>query len=202
MFRLVQAFLRTNTDKHANVIVVGAGGGNELATLGPANPYWTFTAVDPAPPMLDFARMKAEHFKMTDRVEFIEGTVKEVEAGALFDAATCMLVLHFIADIDEKLQLLKKIRQHLTPGAPFVMATMYGDTTDPAFNELFSLWKAYWLDTTDLSTADVDDMEKTVRSLSFIPEEEIVGLLREAGFGNIAKFFTTNMFGGWVCKAE
>ena len=54
----------------------------------------------------------------------------------------------------------------------------------------------------NLTEAEVDEMEKTVRNLSFIPEEEIVRLLQEAGFGNIAKFFTTNMFGGWICKAE
>ena len=120
----------------------------------------------------------------------------------LHDAATCMLVLHFIADVDEKLQQLKAIRQHLKPGAPFVMATMYGNPDDPAFDELFALWKAYWLDATNLSVAEMDEMEKTVRTLSFIPEEEIVRLLSEAGFGKIAKFFATNMFGGWICRAE
>ena len=202
VFRLVQAYLRAHTEEHANLLLVGAGGGNELAAFGPTNPNWTFTAVDPAPPMLEIARMKAEDLKLTDRVEFIEGTVDDVEFANTYDAATCMLVLHFIADIDEKLHLLKKIRKHLTPGAPFVMASMYGDTSDPAFDELVNLWKIYWLDSTDLTEAEVDDMEKSVRGLSFIPEEEIVRLLQEAGFNKIAKFFTTNMFGGWICKAE
>ncbi len=201
MFRLVQAYLRANTAQQANVLVVGAGGGNELAILGPANPKWTFTAVDPAPSMLDFARMKTEELGMSDRVEYIEGTVYGVKADNLHDAATCMLVLHFIADVDEKLDQLTGIRQRLKTGAPFVLATMYGDANDPEFDELFSLWKAYWLDSTNLSQSEVDDMEKTVRALSFIPEDMIVLLLREAGFGNIAKFFTTNMFGGWICKA-
>lgn len=202
MFRLVQAYLRKNTSQQTNVLIVGAGGGTELATLGPANPEWAFTAVDPAPPMLAFARMKAQELNMTDRVKFIEGTVDDVEEGVLFEAATCMLVLHFIADIDDKRRLLKKIRQHLSPGAPFVMASMYGDTNDPAFDELFALWKAYWLDSTKLTELEVDEMEKTVRHLSFIPEEMIVQLLRETGFGKIAKFFSTNMFGGWICTAE
>ncbi len=201
MFKLVRAYLRANIAQQENVLIVGAGGGTELATLGPTNPDWTFTAVDPSPPMLDFARMKAQYLDMIDRVEFIEGTVDDVKKEALFEAATCMLVLHFIADLDEKLRVLKKIRLHLAPGAPFVIATMYGDANDPAFDELFALWKAYWLDSTKLTVTEVDDMEKAVRALSFIPEEEIVSLLSEAGFGNIAKFFTTNMFGGWICKA-
>ena len=202
MFKLVQAYLRANMAQQESVLIIGAGGGNELATLGPANPEWTFTAVDPSPPMLDFARMKATDLEMADRVEFIEGTVDDVEEEKLFGAATCMLVLHFIEDVDEKRKLLKKIRHHLSPGAPFVMASMYGNPNDPAFDELFALWKAYWLDSTKMTKAEVDEMEKAVRNLSFIPEEEIVRLLREAGFGKIAKFFTTNMFGGWICKAE
>jgi len=202
MFKLVQAYLRANIAQQESVLIIGAGGGNELATLGPANPEWTFMAVDPSPPMLDFARMKAIDMKIDDRVEFVEGTVNDVKDEKLFGAATCMLVLHFIDDIDEKRKLLKKIRHHLSPGAPFVMASMYGNPNDPVFDELLSLWKAYWLDSTNLTEAEVNEMEKTVRKLSFIPEEEIVRLLREAGFGNIAMFFTTNMFGGWICKAE
>ncbi|MCZ2260183.1 class I SAM-dependent methyltransferase [Sporosarcina sp. G11-34] len=202
MFRLVQAYLRAHTEEHADLLLIGAGGGNELTAFGPTNPNWTFTAVDPAPPMLDIARMKAIDLKMTDRVEFIEGTIDDVEIGKIYDAATCMLVLHFIPDNDEKLHLLKKIRQHLSPGAPFVLASMYGDANTPAFDELFVLWKTYWLDSTDLTEADVDEMEKAVLGLSFLPEEEIARLLQEAGFGKIAKFFTTNIFGGWICKAD
>jgi tRNA (cmo5U34)-methyltransferase len=202
MFKLVQAYLRTNTEKDANLLIVGAGGGTELALLGPKNPDWIFTAIDPAEPMLDLARNKVDQLKMTDRVNFIEGTIDEVEDGKLYDAATFLLVLHFIADNDEKLRQLKSIRQRLKPGAPFVLASMYGDLNDPAINALFSLWKAYWLDSTNLSEAEVDEMELSVRSLSFISEDEIELLLRGAGFGSIAKFFQTNIFGGWICKAE
>jgi tRNA (cmo5U34)-methyltransferase len=202
MFKLVQAYLRTNIEKNANILIVGAGGGTELELLGPANPGWLFTAVDPARPMLDLARNKVDQLKMTNRVDFIEGTIGEVEDGNLYDAATFLLVLHFIADNDEKLRQLKNIRQRLKSGAPFVLASMYGDLNDPAINTLFSLWKAYWLDSTNLCAAEVDEMEKSVRSLSFISEEEIVLLLRKAGFGSIAKFFQTNMFGGWICKAD
>ena len=62
MFKLVKAYLRANMAQQKSVLIIGAGGGNELATLGPTNPEWTFTAVDPSSPMLDFARMKAAGF--------------------------------------------------------------------------------------------------------------------------------------------
>ncbi|MFS0577494.1 methyltransferase [Sporosarcina sp. 179-K 3D1 HS] len=202
MLRLVQAFLRSHCSPQARLLLVGAGGGNELTALGPSNPGWTFTAVDPAASMLKLARMKAEDAQMADRVGFVEGTVDDVDSGQTFDAATCLLVLHFIREDADKLHLLKKIRQHLPKGAPFVLAAMYGDPDASAFDELFALWKAYWLDSTKLTQEEVDEMEKTVRSLSFLPEDKIVSLLEEAGFQNIAKFFSTNMFGGWICKAH
>lgn len=201
LFRLVQAYFRKHIENNADVLIVGAGGGTELAILGPQNTQWTFTAVDPAAPMLDLARDKAQRLQLTERVEFIEGTIDDVQTDTLYDAATFMLVLHFIQDDAEKIQQLKRIRQRLKPGAPFVLATMYGNPKSAEFDELFLLWKAYWLDTTDLTGEEVDEMETTVRGLSFIPEEKIVAMLRETGFGNIAKFFTTNMFGGWVCRA-
>ena len=78
---------------------------------------------------------------------------------------------------------------------------MYGNSNSAAFDELFELWKAYWLDSTGLSNEEVDEMETAVRSLSFILEDEIEAMLVEAGFTNISRFFKTNMFGGWICRA-
>lgn len=202
LFRLVQAYFRHNIKKNSDVLIVGAGGGTELAILGPENPNWTFTAVDPAAAMLDLARDKAKHLQLLDRVNFIEGTIHNAPEKHLYDAATFMLVLHFIEDDAEKLHQLKEIRKRLKSGAPFVLASMYGNPDNPEFDELFALWKAYWLDTTNLTKDEVDEMEKTVRGLSFIPEEKILAMLKEAGFSSIAKFFTTNMFGGWTCKAN
>lgn len=202
LFRLLQAYFRKNIAKESDILIVGAGGGSELALLGPQNPSWTFTAVDPAPAMLDLARDKVETLQLTERVRFVEGTIEDVDETHLYDAATFMLVLHFIEDDALKLQQLKSIRKRLKNGAPFVIAAMYGDPKTAEFEELFSLWKAYWLDTTKLSEEEVDEMEKTVRKVSFIPEEKIVEMLDEAGFGHIAKFFTTNMFGGWICRAK
>ncbi len=78
MFKLVHAYLRANMLQQKSVLIIGAGGGNELTTLGPTNTEWTFTAVDPSSTMLDFARMKATDLQIADRVEFIEGTADDV----------------------------------------------------------------------------------------------------------------------------
>lgn len=202
IFRLVQTYLRKHVVDNAEILVVGAGGGNELAILAPQNPSWAFTAVDPSEPMLELAKQKAKQFQLKNELRFIEGTIEDVDVTNEFDAATFMLVLHFIERDEEKLAQLKSIRKRLKKGASFVIATMFGDTESAEFDEQVALWKAYWLDATKLSEEEVNEMENTVRGLSFLPEGKIVEMLKEAGFGNIAKFFTTNMFGGWICKAK
>ncbi|QBQ06995.1 class I SAM-dependent methyltransferase [Sporosarcina pasteurii] len=202
LFRLVQTYLRNHVSNDAQILIVGAGGGNELAILAPQNPAWAFTAVDPSAPMLELAKQKAQQFELKNDLHFIKGTIDDVNSCAQYDAATFMLVLHFIEHDEEKLAQLKSIRERLSNGAPFIIATMFGNTESAEFKEQLALWKAYWLDSTDLTEEDVDEMEKAVRNLSFLPEEKIVNMLQEAGFGNIAKFFTTNMFGGWICKAN
>lgn len=202
MLRLSNTFLRVNLKEEASVLVIGAGGGNELKVFGTANPGWTFTAVDPSKSMLEVAKIKAKQLEIDNRVEFINGTVKDVPERYLFDGATCILVLHFVAGVDEKLALLKKLRSHLKPGAPFVLVSKFGNPEDPEFKELVSLWTNYWLDNTSLSQSEVEELKKGTLTESSISEEKIRELLSEAGFHRIANFFKTNHFGGWICYAK
>lgn len=199
MLRLVQTFLRANTSDDANLLVVGAGGGNEITSFGSNNSRWTFTGVDPAETMLAVAKEKCEEIGISNRVSFVQGTVEDVSVEATFDAATCILVLHFIHSYEEKLQTLQEIQARLKPGSPFVLISKYGDPKSDEFQERLKLWKSYWLDTTKLTVEEVDEMEESILSLSFLPEESIVQLLQEAGFIRVSKFFSTTLFGGWIC---
>ncbi|MFJ8064687.1 class I SAM-dependent methyltransferase [Psychrobacillus sp. NPDC096426] len=201
MLRLAQTFLRANLEETASLLIVGGGGGNELKAFGPTNPGWSFTAVDPSKDMLEVAKIKAEQMEMDDRVELINGTIEDVPIESTFDGATCILVLHFIPNVDDKLALLKKVRSHLKPGAPFVLVSKFGDPTNPEFKELVTLWKNYWLDTTRLPTEKVEELMKGTLTELSISEEKLRELLIEAGFHRIANFFRTNHFGGWICHA-
>lgn len=202
LFRLTKAFLQNHLSDHDRLLVVGGGGGNELTAFSANHLEWRFTIVDPSEAMLSIAKSKAERLGITERTEFIAGTVSDLTAENKYDGATCLLVLHFISEQSEKIDLLKKIRASLPAGAPFVLATMYGDENDASFQDLFNLWKAYWIDSTKLTEAEVEEMESSVRSLSFLPANEIEALLKETGFHRITQFFQTNMFGAWICFAE
>lgn len=201
MLRLSQTFLRNALNEQAEVLVVGCGGGNELKAFGVPNQGWRFTAVDPAKAMLEAAKVKAAHAGIEDRIEWVNGTVMDVPAKKHFDGATCILVLHFVPELEEKKALLMKIRSHLDSGAPFVLVSKFGDPDDPEFKELVALWKNYWLDMTNLPEQKVEELMKGTLTESSISEDQIRQLLKESGFHRIANFFKTNHFGGWICYA-
>jgi len=119
-----------------------------------------------------------------------------------YDAASCVLVLHFIQEYKEKLDTIKEIAKHLKPGAPFVLVSKYGQLGSLETELQFDLWRSYWQQHTRLSLSELAEMEKSIRSLSFMSEEEIVTLLQRAGFTKPSRFFATTLFGGWVCFKE
>ncbi|WP_432352987.1 class I SAM-dependent methyltransferase [Sporosarcina sp. A2] len=141
LVRLANSAIRMRAVEHSKVFVVGAGGGNELLEFAESNPSWTFTAVDPSEPMLKEARAKVEGRFGAGRVEFVFGSAEDVPEDEIFDASSCLLVLHFVESMVSKLELLRAIRKRMKPGAPFVIASMVGDREDASFDELFGLWR-------------------------------------------------------------
>lgn len=203
LFAIVQAYYRAQFgDKAASVLVVGAGGGQELAAWGPSNPNWTFTGVDPSQEMLEIAMHKAVALGMESRTRLIQGTIDDLPVSdAKFDAAACILVLHFIADEHAKRKLLESIQGHLKPGAPFVLVSAYGDRGDAELQGRLNVWKSLLLDG-GIDPAKLDERaERILSGISWIPERQIERLLVESGFTNVARFFSTGLFGGWICHA-
>lgn len=201
LFRIVHAYLNAQLNEESRLLIDGAGGGTELTVFAPNNPGWHFAAVDPSESMLQLAQGKMEQLNLTQQVDFFSGIVQNLEASS-FDAATSLLVLHFIEDDEQKLAHLKAIRARLTDGAPFVIAALYGDRESAEFKTIYALWKACWLHTTKLTADQVDKMGETLLSQSILTEDEIRHLLTAAGFRQITNFFKTNLFGAWVCQAQ
>ncbi|MUT65168.1 bifunctional 2-polyprenyl-6-hydroxyphenol methylase/3-demethylubiquinol 3-O-methyltransferase UbiG [Paenibacillus sp. NEAU-GSW1] len=203
LFAMVQSYFRMQFDaKAASLLVVGAGGGNELSAWGPTNPDWSFTGVDPSEEMLSFAKHKAAELEMENRVQLIHGTVEDLpQTSSKFDAASCILVLHFIDDREEKLKLLRTIKNQLKSGAPFVLVSAYGDRNDPEFQARMNVWKSFWIEA-GRERSDVDERAKTFDRLSLLPEKQIEELLAQAGFTGITRFYSTVLMAGWLCHAE
>ncbi|NJL42388.1 MAG: class I SAM-dependent methyltransferase, partial [Pseudanabaena sp. SU_2_4] len=47
LFTMVEALLKLYLANNAHILIVGAGGGNEIATLGQSHSEWKMTGVDP-----------------------------------------------------------------------------------------------------------------------------------------------------------
>ena len=107
---------RIRNDGH--VLVLGAGGGLELKAFAEAQRGWRFCGVDPSAEMLALAGRTLG--PLASRVEFCHGYIDGAPLGP-FDAATCLLTLHFIPE-DERRRTLTEIYRRLRPGAPLVVA--------------------------------------------------------------------------------
>lgn len=190
--------LRQEVGERARVLVVGCGTGAELAFLGGANPSWSFTACDPAEGMLEVARARVAAAGLTKRVRLRLCGVEGLEEETAFDAATCLLVLHFVPDDGAKLALLRNIAARLKPGAPLVLADMYEDPRTPRYQRLMEVWARWQLDQ-GIDPVEVEKgLEHVRRDIHFVSESRLADLLADAGFGEPERFFGAFLFGGYV----
>src|SRR5262245_51347317 len=171
------ALLHNALSERARLLLVGVGTGEEILRLAPGHPGWRFTAVDPASTMLDVARTKVDTAALNDRVEFRVGGVDDVPATEQFDAATLILVQHFLPDDGSKLAMLRAIADRLEPGGLLFLANMHGDLASPASQRLFQAWKQRQL-ARGLSSEDADAMFAGLpQVIHFVTEDRIEELL-------------------------
>lgn len=125
------------------ILVIGAGGAEELIKMSNALPKATFIAVDSSEEMLKLAMERCKEANMIERVQFIFGTVQDLPDGAEYDAAVCLLLHHFIETIEQKQALLTAISKHLVPKAPFFIASICGELKSETFKRQLLNWTEF-----------------------------------------------------------
>ncbi len=195
---MVLSFFRSRLPEKANLLVVGAGSGMELVTFGKANSQWQLLGVDPSVNMLTIAQSKIDQNDLSERVKLFQGYTHELSDTPLYDAATCILVMHFLPDDGSKLALIQSISQRLKSSATFILVDLFGEKGTETFEQLAQVWRLYSQEM-GMSLEMIEKREKArLEGIHFIPEQRVLELLEQADFGNIMKFYTGLLFGGWV----
>lgn len=197
LHRMMAILVAERAPADARVLVLGAGGGLELRAMAQAHPGWTFLGVDPAAAMLDEARRVLG--PDASRVTFCEGYIDDAPEGP-FDAATCLLTLHFL-DTGERTRALRALRQRLKPGAPLVVA----HSSFPQDGGARSLWLSRYAAFALASGTDPEQVEKMSKSvdahLPVLSPGQDEAILRDAGFSDIALFYAAFTWRGWISYA-
>ncbi|MFN4275306.1 MAG: class I SAM-dependent methyltransferase [Ferrovibrio sp.] len=197
LHRMTAILLAERAPKDARVLVLGAGGGLELRVFATMQPNWTFVGVDPAGAMLSEARRALG--QDAARVMFCEGYIDDAPEGP-FDAATCLLTLHFLAP-EERRRTLAELRRRLKPGAPFVAA----HSSFPQSGDARLLWLSRYGAFAREAGADSAQVEKMIATLDahlpMLAPEQDEAILRDAGFSDITMFYAAFTWRGWVAYA-
>lgn len=197
LYALMRILLAERLPAQAEILVVGAGGGKELVTLGRAFPSARLTGVDPSKKMLAVAQGLTEQAGIAARVTLHQGTTDNLDTNQ-FDAATSMLVMHFLPDDGAKLDFLKAIHSRLKSGARFILADGCFDKQAADFAWHMECYQA------DAKLNGVPDeiLTEAVKMMSTqvhcVPEERELELLRAAGFDQITRIFHALWLRAWL----
>ncbi len=195
--RMSALLLAERTPANGRVLVVGAGGGMELNYFAQSFPEWKLDGVDPSAAMLDMARLTLG--PLDSRVQLHHGYIEVAPKGP-FDAASCLLTLHFTAEA-ERYRTLCEIHARLKPHGALV-AVHYSISQNRTEREL---WLSRCADFAILSGVDPEQAKATAVTLAeqlpILAPEQDEALMQKAGFSDINTFYVGLGFRGWVAYA-
>ncbi len=195
--RMTSILLSEHAPADAHVLVLGAGGGLELKALAEAQPGWAFTGVDPAGPMLDLAGETMGH--NAGRANLVQGYIENAPPGP-FDAATCLLTLHFLGR-EDRVRTLSEMHRRMKPGAPLVVAHSSFPQEEPARARWLSRYAAYAV-ASGADPAQVEQARAAVAaSLVLLRPHEDEACLRDAGFRDVEMFYAAFTWRGWTARS-
>lgn len=192
--------IRESIGSTGEVLVLGAGGGLELEAFVSRCPQWTFAGVDPAEEMLKAAKERMLLAAASERVAWHHGYIFDAPLGP-FDAATCLLTLHFVPDDGAKERTLAEVRRRLKPGAPFVLVDLCIDLASPDSAVALNRYRGFALESgadPELVSTTCGRLTNVLRMVGPARNEE---LLSTSGFTGVELFYAGLSWRGWLAFA-
>lgn len=198
MHQMAASCLRCRLAGDARLLVVGAGDGQEILSLKKASPTWRVTGVDPSAEMLGIARARlaASGFE----AELLVGNTDVVPGAQTFDAATSILIMHFVKEEEGKAKFLREIAKRLKPGGLYLHVELCADTHSPSpldFQEALSHFQM------GKGRTEEEVTEHNIRranSVFPILPRDTEHLFEQAGFWRHALFYKAFNFHGWLME--
>ena len=196
MYALACATISARVPPGGRILVVGAGGGQELAGFGAGQHPLAITAIDPSSERLAMAQPAAEEAGLSDPVELLATRVEDLAIQTPFAAASSLLVMHQIDDDGGKLAYLSAIRQRLADRGVLVHADVCLDGPE----ELAALAPGF-LHHAALAGIDAAatlfELEALAR-LPIVSAARTRELFSEAGFGSPREVFRSLWYRCWL----
>lgn len=185
-----------NDTRNDKLLAVGCGTGNEILVLKKNGYSGSIMGIDPSPEMIAQATDKLKEYS---DIVLKEVLVSQLTIDHQFNAATLILVLHFLKDDGEKLDLLRDISIRLEPKALLIMLDITGNEKEIKKN-LEILRK---LLPEDMGQDEISKrMDRIYHELQHVSEERIIELFIEAGFEEPTKFFQSTVYMGWMARKK
>ena len=195
--RMAGLLMAESTPADGRVLVIGAGGGLELTAFAESFPGWALDGVDPSADMLGLA--KKEVGPLASRVQLHQGYVEVAPKGP-FDAASCLLTLHFTTEA-ERYRTLCEIHARLKPGAVFV-AMHYSISDTPGERDLWLSRCAAFAISSGIDPESAKTAATAIgQQLPILTPDQDEALMKQAGFSGISTFYQSLAFRGWVAHA-
>ncbi|MEO1396301.1 MAG: class I SAM-dependent methyltransferase [Cyanobacteria bacterium J06634_5] len=194
--RLILSELPTD----ARILCVGVGTGLELIYLAREFPQWRFTAVDPAPAMLDVCRQKAEACGVASRCTWHEGYLDSLPVSGPFHAATCLLVSHFFMQQKERCDFFGQIASRLCSQGYLVNADLASDMSSVPYQNLCEIWTRL-LEYAGYPDEDVKEfLAAHDRDVAVLPPKEVSSIIASSDFDEPTLFLQTLFIHAWYAR--
>lgn len=182
--------------EQARVVCVGAGTGAEVLALAATFPGWQFTAVDPAPAMLARCQERVREAGLLARCTFHEGGIETLPPSAPFDAATAILVSHFLTDLPVRQRFFADIAARVRPGGLLAVCDLATELGSPTFDSLYEIWATAFRQVGLPAPA----REIFGSAVGMLSPQAVERLIASSGFDAPVPLFQTLFMHGWSAR--